>query len=574
MTRRLRPFALVALLSLVVAACGGDDAKDAPEGGAPKSRQRAATVDFRTFPSITRLTPRVRVDDPRAGTTIDLEAARGEREGGQIVAWASRGAARVVLEPGGLRSASGARIGARRVHAYIEHAMVVEHGSPAGRSGTYVDPLLPAARRDVVIDEERRLLAWVDVDVPIDAAPGTYVGAVRIRRAERDGRSAGGEAGILARVPVRLVVRRATIPKVPTLASHVGLDASQLVRFEGVEADTAELRDVTERYAGLLADSRLSIGDVGALPPRSLPGADPLPGDDEYLERVFSRRGVASVRIPFYLDYPFDDPIGADRPQAVAYLRAASRWARQNGWADRAYVFASDEPDAARAGEVREIHELVHEADPDLRVLVTRESSAPEFQGSVDIWAPNISARRFRPADVARERRAGRDTWWYPSITSWQPYPSLFIDELRPAPRALGWLAWQYDVRGLLYWTATHWHEVDDPYEDPGTYNETNAVGNGDGVLVYPGGPIGLPGTPVPSVRLFQLRDGIEDHDLMTMARCAGTPDQQRTLLAAARTVAPAMDRIDPTAEQVAALRAAAFAALERPAGSKCSLPQ
>ncbi len=576
------PFVVAA--TLVLAACGGAaSTEDQPATDAPAQLAPAA-VEFRTFPSITRMTPNIDIDDEEAGTSIDLEAARGEREGGQLVAWAGKGDPRVVLEVTRLVSTTPTEpyrmsISADHVTAYIEQPMTVERGSPAGRSGVYVDPLIPADGRDVVLSDDERLLAWIDVFVPTGQPTGTYVGTVRVRRANTDGEPVrgttddeGGEEpgdGVLARIPIRVQVHAARIPKVPTLASHVGFDQSQLVRFENVEAGSTELRDVTERYATLLANARLSIGDVGALPPGTLPGHRGLPGDGAYLKRMFSQRGVASVRIPFYVTYPFEDPLRRDRAAAVRYLRAAARWARSNGWADRMYVFAFDEPDDADAGAVRELDELLREADPGLRQLVTRESTARPFQGSVDIWAPNISPSRFRAADVARERRRGNETWWYPSITTWQPYPTLFIDELRPTPRALGWLAWRYRIDGFLYWTATHWHEVKDPYRDPGTYNETDAVGNGDGVLVYPGGPIGRPGLPVPSVRLLQLRDGIEDHDLLVLATCAARTQPVRAGLARAASVAaPAMDRIEPTAAQVKALRGAAFRILDRAPGT------
>ncbi|MCW2927943.1 MAG: uncharacterized protein JWM86_1911 [Thermoleophilia bacterium] len=566
------------LVAVAIGAAGCSRGADAGDDPASKRERRAAapaTLEVATFSSIARLTPASDLASPIAGDAIDLEAARGEREGGQLIARALRGTPRVVLEPAALRSADGARIPARRVHAYLEQELVVRQGSPNGRSGTYVDPLVPARRRPVELGGDRRLIAWIDVDVPLDARPGTYSGSVAIRRARASGRATGGADGILARVPVRLVVRDATIPKLPTLHSHVGLDQSQLVRFEGVRAGTPELRDVTERYATELAHARLSVGDVGALPPGSMPDVATDPEEAAYLRRVFTRRGVSSVRIPFYVTYPFRDPLGADRPAAIAYLRAAMAWARSIGVADRAYVFAFDEPSDADAGAVRELHELLREADPELRQLVTREASARPFAGSVDIWAPNIKADRFQVADVVRERRAGRPTWWYPSITSWQPYPTLFIDDPRPAPRALGWLAFERGVTGILYWSATHWHEVEDPYEDPATYHEPEVVGNGDGTLMYPGGLVGLPGTPVPSVRLLQLRDGIEDHDLLAMARCAATPAELAGIRRAVHAAAPAMDRIEPSPAQVNALRSAAFSAIEaRSPRPGCALTQ
>ena len=527
----------------------------------------SVTVETTAFSSLRRLTPSV--DLTEGGAPPTLMAARGEREGFQVVAWADRGSPRLVVLTGSLRGPGDARISARHVKAYIEQPMTVDRGSPAGRRGIYVDPLVPAAHRDVVLGPTNRLLMWVDVAVPVGATPGSYAGTVELRTSTKRGQAAEGPDGLLASVPVRVVVRAATLPDTPTLASSIGVDASQIERFEHVAAGSPELRAATEHYARTLADARLSIADVGVLPPGTLPGHTSAVGDAAYLERVFGRRGVASVRIPFYMDYPFADPLGTDRPAALAYLRRAAAWAQKHGWLDRAYVYAIDEPDDSRAGEVRELHELVHAANPKLRLLVTREASATAFAGSVDIWTPNINATRFRRSDVVRQARAGRATWWYPSVTTFQPQPTLFIDELRPTPRALGWLAWRMGVRGILYWSATHWHDVEDPYHDTATFRETDVVGNGDGVLLYPGAPIGRPGLPSPSIRLLQLRDGIEDHDLLTLATCHGSAADRVRLQRLAALVAPSMTHVVPTPVQVQALRSAAFATLDRAVRAK-----
>jgi len=555
---------VLACAALFVGGCAGaGGAADGTSDRASRPAAAPAAVKVATFPGFARLVPSVSVEG--APSTIELQAARGEREAAQLVAWAVRGTPRVGLSRTSLIGAGGRRIAEKHVRVSIEQPMLVERGSPAGRSGEFYEPLLPAARRAVVLGSEARLAIWVDVEVPLKAAPGTYSGSVEVRRADADGILEEGDDGLLARVPLSLRVRGATIPKRPTLDSSIGVDASQLLRFEPeVQAGSAELRALMQEAGDTLADARLSIADVGTLPPGTLASHGGLAGDEEYLERMFGQRGAASARIPFYMDYPFADPLGRDRPAAVAYLRAAARWLRSRGLLDRAYVYAIDEPDRSRGGEVRELWELVREADPELRLLVTRESTAPELRGSVDIWAPNISARTFRVADVVRERRAGRDTWWYPSVTTWQPQPSLFVDDVRPSPRALGWLAWRYGVRGLLYWSATHWHEVNDPWKDSATYRETDAVGNGDGVLLYPGSRVGLRGRLLPGVRLLQLRDGIEDHDLLTLASCAATPAERMRLDSAARAAAPSMTLVAPTQQQVEALREAAFSVLER----------
>lgn len=543
---------MIMVCTLLISACASSVDHKADQG-ASRLDDRVA---FAVLPSIVRMTPAIDLAREDVAPSVMLDLARGEREGAQAVVWAESGKPRIALKTSKLKSATGDIIAAKNVRVFIEHPMVVKQGSPAGRSGTYVDPLIPAARRDVVITKTNRLLIWIDIEAPRQATPGLYKGEVVIHRSNRHGVGSGDP---LAKIPVEIKVQDVRLPERPMLESSVGLDQSQLSRFESEAAEGEGLRDVTESYVSELANARLSAADLGVIFPGTLPGHQGLAGDELYLKRVINRPGVASVRIPMYLTHPFADPLGRDRKAAVLYLRKAAAWARRNGWIDRAYVFVFDEPDDADAGAVREMYELLKEADPQLRHLVVREASARVFQGSVDIWAPNINPRRYKRADVIREKRAGNSTWWYPSITSWQPWPTLFIDDLRPAPRALGWLAWREGIDGFLYWSSTHWHEVQDPLNDPGTYNETNIVGNGDGVLLYPGGFLGLASTPIPSVRLFQLRDGLEDYDLLSLAACASNRRALLRLRKVAHDVAPAMDSVDPSFSQVKAMRDTIF---------------
>jgi hypothetical protein len=552
---------LIAAAVLLITGCTVQHkARDDRQNGEPGK----AKVDVIVAPSTARLQPR---SDPASfgGTTtsIRLAAARGEREGAQLIASSRGGSPRLTLVTSELRGPGGSRISARHVRGYLEQVLRVEHGSPGGRSGEYTDPLIPAAQRDVVLAPDEQLFAWVDVETPVDAAPGVYRGAVELRAATRSGKFATGPDGVLASVPLHLTVHAATLAKRPTLGSSIGVDASQIARLEHIDVGSGRLRTALDTYSRTLADARLSMADVGVFPPRAVPGSVPRPGDAAYLQRVFDRRGVASVRIPFYMDSPFADPLGVDRPAALRYLRAAGAWARTNGWIDRAYVYAIDEPDSSRADEVKALRALLHQADPKLRLLVTREFGAAEFRAATDIYVPNISATRFSPAQVIAARKLGKTTWWYPSITTQQPQPDLFVDDLRAAPRALGWLAWRYGVRGLLYWSATHWHEVEDPYRESATYRQTDVYGNGDGVLVYPGRTVGHRGTPSPSVRLFELRDGIDDHDLFTMASCVAHPPAAAQLRAAIARLAPSMTMFDSDAAGITAVRDRAFRLLD-----------
>lgn len=564
--RLARVAASTCALAVVLAGCGvgrgaSDTATDsraestATDGSTSGTTTRDGGVRAYVFSSLARLQPSTSLD--AAGSDISLRAARGEREGTQLVV-TSDAKRRVSVRTQALRGPGRARIPAAAVQAYIEHAVRVEQGSPAGRSGVYHDALLPAAGRERRVDADTRMVAWVDVAIPRGAAPGRYDGHVEIR-------SAGD---VVAKVPLRVHVDQAVLPERPLLGSSIGTDASQIARFEGTPEGSSEIDDMHERYFRLLADARQSAADPSRLIPGAGAGA-PAAGSPEaaYMERWAHLPGSPSVRLPFYASYPFEDPLGRDRPAAVAYLRGAAAWLRSEGLMDRSYVFIIDEPDRSQGGEVREFTELVHEADPQLRMLLTSELRA-EFNYGIDIWTPNVGPP-FRPADVARVARAGAETWWYPSITSYAPHPTLFIDDLRPSGRALGWLAWRYRIRGMLYWTATHWQEVEDPYREPGTYRETDAVGNGDGSLVYPGRPAGVRG-PVPSVRLLQLRDGSEEFDLLALAACArGTAAAD----AIATRLAPSMTSFVASARTVDAARLQLLAAARDADPRTCALP-
>ena len=83
-------------------------------------------------------------------------------------------------------------------------------------------------------------------------------------------------------------------------------------------------------------------------------------------------------------------------------------------------------------------------------------------------------------------------------------------------------MQYAYGVTGNLYWSTTFYLErvsengtivnnaLQDYYETAMRFPSTN----GDGFLFYPGAPYGLYG-PVGCIRLEQLRDGLEEYDML-----------------------------------------------------------
>ena len=108
--------------------------------------------------------------------------------------------------------------------------------------------------------------------------------------------------------------------------------------------------------------------------------------------------------------------------------------------------------------------------------------------------------------------------------------------------RVLGWAAFKAGVRVYFFWHAVHWRhnhqkKVGDRnqnvWADPVTFDARNARGegdfaNGEGVLLYPGTDRlhpdqdrGIAG-PISTLRMANLRRGLQDHLYLTLARQRG----------------------------------------------------
>jgi hypothetical protein len=76
-------------------------------------------------------------------------------------------------------------------------------------------------------------------------------------------------------------------------------------------------------------------------------------------------------------------------------------------------------------------------------------------------------------------------------------------------------------VNGFLYFQATRWCQVTDPWTDTRTFDAGSYVLNGEGSLFYPGNAVGYNG-PVASARLKVLRDGMEDYEYIKLLATVG----------------------------------------------------
>ena len=183
---------------------------------------------------------------------------------------------------------------------------------------------------------------------------------------------------------------------------------------------------------------------------------------------------------------------------------------KANGMLKYAYAYPFDEPGNKNRAIVSRRMELLKEAAPELKLLLTGACSLfPSTRfSSVDIWVPQEHWVHYRNKREAQE--AGKEVWWYPCSGPWYPYPNYHLDIEPGAWRILAWATYKYKFDGILYWAAAF-------FNNKNPFRNNSYSCNGDGVLMY-----ALPdGSPMPSIRLKVIADSMEDYEYLLLLRDA-----------------------------------------------------
>ena len=113
----------------------------------------------------------------------------------------------------------------------------------------------------------------------------------------------------------------------------------------------------------------------------------------------------------------------------------------------------------------------------------------------------------------------GETVWAYVCNYPLAPYLNVKVDDEGIISRVLFWQFYQRDIDGFLYWHSC-WYGTLGNGENPWASVDTFCNGiYGDGILIYTGTGAGLPrSTPVSSIRLKIMRDGLSDIERLYMA--------------------------------------------------------
>ncbi|MCX6929172.1 MAG: DUF4091 domain-containing protein [Verrucomicrobia bacterium] len=497
----------------------------------------------------------LRSDPPAMGRAVHLGAARNEWVSFQVLLRSEAPVKNVGLEAGDLMGPGGMVLRRADARLYRQHQLHLEAGTYRNDSfkpDWYPDPLIPFVHPMTGKKlEGARIVAvpfelpanethgfWVDLYVPINAAPGEYRGVYRVTAAD------GGVSAI--EIPVSFTVWNFTLPQTPTLVTEFGSprlrDYYQQRAKGGNEPEPSNWAAVETQCAQLLSEHRFNATPPGeTLTPKAQPdGSFQIPARQVQALREFvDRYHVNALQIP-HLSNAVKDP-EAQRDKLRAWLAAFDRAAKE---LDRSnlvfYTYLKDEPNTLEDYKyVQKWGRAVRDAKSVVKVLVVEQpwtepgeggadSAWGDLFGAVDIWCPLFSLHR--PESAAKRQALGETIWTYTALCQGPPTPWWHIDFPLLNYRVPAWMAWRDGMKGLLYWGGmSYWRQTDDPWTQAPFYTgndqpqqgQLGIIFNGEGSLVYPARPVGYDGI-VPTIRLKALRDAIEDYEYLAILQRLG----------------------------------------------------
>lgn len=495
---------------------------------------------------------------------IKLIAVRNEQESGQFVLSSDTTIPELAISVSDLKSSGKAIIHADKITLLeARQVLLTKPSDTLGAKGAWPDPLVPI-QSSVHVQAGENVAIWVRTNIAADVIPGKYSGAITLKKGNN-------QVGVIA---LEVEVFNVALPPITTLPSLVGLDYEMIARYEEVDPNSPSFESelLPKYYQALRRNHVFPLFVYNAKPAYSDDGKGAVLDMTPFWKKIDIALGSdatsAPIGLPFTESWPVDTarfPLMSPeyKRRVVSYLTALATQLEQRNALSRSFIYlaTADEPKSkSQIKRIREFADLLRQANPRLRLLQTVHAHCDDCAGNALeqlehpslLWSPNIAffdGKAMKAGNILgfglgakpsgwtnafseRMKTQQREVWLY--FNSWtfllsEPpaYPTLFIDHSGIEPRAAGWLAFRYGIAGLGHWNATYWRNVSNPWSQLPT-GEGEGGTPADGVLLFPaknsssstGQPD--PKEPISTIRLEMMREGAEDHALLTLLRRNG----------------------------------------------------
>lgn len=478
-----------------------------------------------------------RDDRVRPANRIEVAAARNEYEPIQVAVRLPWGTteARVEVEPP--TGPDGFRLPSPTMHqvgyvpvdaptsyyitavpAYARKIPVGSVGSD-GWPGWWPDPLVPLTDGRLYIGESQPTIpVWATFYVPEDAPPGQYQGRLVV--------TAGSETKAL---PLDFTVWGFTLPReTHTRAIYDLRDGpigSSIFGSDDVHA-------AREAWYRMMAEHRVCPDTAGPDPAfRFVDGRVSMDTTDfdRWAELCLDELGMNSFYTPwiFYgLGWAYRpsqrfglEPLTPEWTSALAEAyRLFIEHITERGWRGKLIHYVSDEPHFVHAHVVEDLQRycaIFGEVAPDVPRYSSTWRPCEELEGAITMWGAGHYGC-FPVAKMAERIASGDRVLFTTDGQMCTDTPYCAVERLLPH------YAFHYGAEGYEFWGVSWW--TYDPWDwgwhafisqsDEGNRYYWVRYPNGDGYLAYPGGRYGVNG-PLPSMRLAQAREGLEDGEYL-----------------------------------------------------------
>eukprot|EP00940_MAST-03C_sp_MAST-3C-sp2_P001952 g1952.t1 len=405
------------------------------------------------------------------------------------------------------------------------------------------DPLLhlDPMKNETRLVENATVALWITIDVPPGTAAGSnYTGNVVVH-------VEGATQPVVVRADVR--VFGFDLPVAPRLKNAIQLDIAHLFRsFEGRSMD--EIRRIYLRTAEwLLSEYRINPGSIydswSNLTASTLSAyKSPFVANVSDLVR-WKRLGLNYFTLPY-----------APPNETRAFVEELRK--TDDELLSMSSFYGFDEF-SGPFSEIADAFTSLRASFPEVQTMTTAHIGTqygplvkeplpfePAALEQIGVTAIVPSTNYLPPTEnVTTVQKAGKEVWTYISLQPYKPLACWRLDNPTIDVRGLFWQIFELGFDGILYWGVNQWSGFnrgvpiptlasdstdaifrDLPFVsrdawDVATYHDgTLPWLFGDGKMLYAGTtPSGDTDTPIGSVRLANIRDGLDDFDYLSLLR-------------------------------------------------------
>lgn len=492
---------------------------------------------------------------------IHVEGLKGDVEATQIMITAKSKIKSFDLKADDLVAQDGSKIEKTNIEVLAER--YIETINPSSQSNTasmftgwFPDALVPInsykMRRENVVEADENQGIWVNISIPTDSKAGLYTGEFTLML---DSNS--------YKIPVSVYVYDVAMSSITHAKTAYGIDFKYISNGEEYEDEDGNYTDWNTIYYEYLLSKKLTpqctynnrqILDRGQL-------TSSLKADiDDMVEGARNGR-VTMYKLPYGVEKISLNGVETNVCDYYILVQLFKALASRNielinqgediNLFKKGYFYFGtliDEPSIEKLPAVKECDKRVTRAkkevadtlgdypelqDALLRIphIVTTHLNESflgnEEDGGIQTWCCEAQNWNTSTLSSIRERQESTDRysigegfWTYMTCTSNNPYPTLQMDDNLLAPRTLFWMNYKYHMNATLFWNTCFYacspdgkREIKrDLWSNPNSWYTSN----GDGYLLYPGTRYGL-STPIATLRLESIREGIEDYEALYM---------------------------------------------------------